>query len=153
MSEADPGSYAAMWLDWSEHWWSKTSNPLHIWRVCLNSDPPLSIPEWCLPYLAKSAGNIEELMSGRDFRGDRPKVSPSDAHALIPEALEFSRQGKKSAFTEIADSSSLQRRAMDAAWGGARAHDAVEAIKKERSITDDRARRLLAKGKRLARLR
>ncbi len=152
MSAHDDGSYAGMWLNWSEHWWKETANPLHVWRAlafCLNSDPPLPTPDWCLPYLAKSAASIESLMCGRDFRNDHPRISPTEAHALTAEALEFSRQGKKSAFTEIAESSGLQRHAMDAALG----HDAVEAIRKERSVTEERARRLLAKGQRLARQR
>jgi len=141
----------AMWLDWSEDWWKKTNNPLYVWRVvaiCLNATPRVPIPDWCLPYLATAAGNINNLTSGRDFRGERERVSPDQAHALAVEALGLSSQGKKNAFARVAEDAQDQRHARNAGFG----HDAVAAIEKARSVTPEHARRRLQRGKRLARL-
>jgi hypothetical protein len=140
-----------MWLEWSESWWQKTKNPLHVWRavaICLNAEPKLSIPDWCLPYLADAAANIETMMCGYDFRGERPRLKPEQAHELTAHALGFSRQGKKNAFAELVDESSLHRYALDAERG----IDALGAIKQERNVSDDRAARLLARGKKLGRI-
>jgi hypothetical protein len=142
----------AMWLEWSESWWTKTNNPLHVWRVvaiCLNAEPRLAIPDWCLPYLADAAANIGTLMRGQDFRGERPQLTPQKACTLAAEALSFVRQGKKSAVAEIRDDSSLQMHALNAERG----LDALAEIKQERNVSDDRAARLLSRGKRLTRLR
>jgi hypothetical protein len=138
-------------IEWSENWWVKTANPLFVWKalaVCLNAHPPLPIPSWCMPYLATTAHNLNSLAKGQDFREDQPPVSGDQAYALTTAALGLGSQGKKNAFAEVDETHRLQRHAMAAARG----HDAIEAIKKERGITEERARRLLAKGKRLARL-
>jgi hypothetical protein len=151
ISEPEGGGIA-MRLEWSESWWTKTKNPLHVWRVvaiCLNAEPRLPIPDWCLPYLADATANIDTLMGGRDFRGARPQLTPQKASILTAEALGFVRQGKKSAFAEIRDDSSLQMHALNAERG----LDALAEIKQERNVSDDRAARLLSKGKRLTRLR
>jgi hypothetical protein len=141
-----------MWLEWSKSWWQKTKNPLHVWRafaICLNAEPRLAIPDWCLPYLADGAANIDTLMRGHDFRGERPQLTPQKACTLTAEALGFVRQGKKSAFAEIKEDSSLQLHALNAELG----QDALGNIMRERNVSDDRAARLLSKGKRLTRLR
>jgi len=146
------GEGIAMFLEWSESWWTKTNNPLHVWRVvaiCLNAEPRLAIPDWCLPYLADAAANIDTLMRGRDFRGERPQLTPQKACTLAAEALGFVRQGKKSAFAEIKEDTALQRHALNAELGC----DALADIRQERNVSGDRAARLLSRGKRLTRLR
>jgi hypothetical protein len=143
---------ASMWLDWSEIWFKQDKNPLHVWRAidwCLNSQPPQPIPDWCLPYLAGAATNITRLMAGQDIGEDRQAVTPSQALDRSREALGFSRQGKKNAFAEIIEMSVLHRHALDAERG----HDAVKAIEGERSVSTDRAKRLLEKGRKIGRLR
>jgi hypothetical protein len=90
----------ALRLTVSENWWKKTGNPLHVWRVvsiCLNADPPRPIPDWCIPYLAGTARNIDVLTRGHDFRDDHPAVSPNQAHSLVAQAMGLSRQGQKNA--------------------------------------------------------
>ncbi|WP_428487220.1 hypothetical protein [Rhodopila sp.] len=145
----DQAAYTAMWIDQSETWWRETGNSLHVWRAlayCLNADPPLPIPAWCLPYLAQTTRNIERLASGWDFQGDAP-VDPDKALARVPHAMGLSRQGKKNAFIQMADHGHDDRHGLDADRG----HNAVEAITKERNISPERARRRLAQTKRIAR--
>lgn len=143
---------AAMWLDWSQHWFKTDGNPLHVWRAihwCLNSEPPQPIPDWCLPYLASAASNITRLTAGQDIGEDRQPVTPSQALDRSREALGFSRQGKKNAFKEVKEKAVLHRHALDAECG----RDAVRAIEAERSVSTDRAKRLLEKGRTIGRLR
>jgi len=143
---------ALMWIEWSEHWFKLDNNPLHVWRAidwCLNSEPPQPIPDWCLPYLAGAATSITRLMAGQDIGEDRQAITPSQALDRSREALGFSRQGKKNAFAEIMEASTLQRHALDAERG----QDAVKAIEGERSVSEDRAKRLLEKGRKISRLR
>jgi hypothetical protein len=142
----------AMWVEWSENWWKKTGNPLHIWRVvaiCLKADPPLGIPDWCIPYFADTAFNITLLTGGSDFRGERPPISADQACGLVPQALGLSRQGQKSAFAKIADHARDQQHVNDAEYRG---HDAAEVIAAERGITPERSRRRMSKIKNLSRL-
>jgi hypothetical protein len=142
----------ALQIKWSEDWWKKTKNPLHVWRaiaICLNADPPASIPNWCLPYLASAASNINSLTLGWDFRDDHPRVSPAEAYALTTAALGLGKQGKKSSFTSVREDADSQLHALDAELGR---NDVIKSIAKERSISKDRAARRLAHGKRLARL-
>jgi hypothetical protein len=140
-----------MWIECSENWWKKTANPLHVWRVisiCLNALPPHPIPDWCIPYLAETDLNITLLTRGRDFRGDRPAVSPNQACDLLSRAMGLSRQGQKNAFAKNAEHSRDQRHVNAAEFRG---HDAAEVIASERVISKDRAKRRVSEVKRVMR--
>jgi hypothetical protein len=143
---------SAMWVKHSENWWMKTGNPLHIWRVvaiCLKANPLVSIPDWCIPYLAETAFNITLLTGGSDFRGDHPPISPSQANELVPRAMGLGRQGQKNAFAKIKDHARDQRHVNDAEFRG---HDAADVIAGERVITKQRSQRRVSKVKQLSRL-
>jgi hypothetical protein len=70
----------------------RTRNPVYIWRaiaLCLRPrmGAPRSLPEWCLEYLAKSAGNIDDIVWDRN-------IDAKAALAHIPHALDLVRQGR-----------------------------------------------------------
>jgi hypothetical protein len=134
-----------IWLPSLERWHRETRNPLYAWEaiaLCLNADPAEPIPTWCVPYLADAAGNITDLAWGCG----QGRIKPDAAGAAIGKALGLSRQGFN-AFTKICRDREAMRAALDESYG----HAAAEAILRKRSISTDRARRIVTGGKRLLR--
>lgn len=101
-----------MWLVSLERWWRQTSNPLYAWDAisrCLNAASPISIPEWCVPYLAEAAKNITEL-SGQTARRE---MSHDQAAKKVGNALKVTRQGAN-AFAQLQSDAAASRYALDA---------------------------------------
>jgi hypothetical protein len=158
-------------LDRLRHWFEETKNPLYAWEAiarCLSYDDPPSIPDWCIPCLRDAAMNLWRLSWGQDFREGAARISPDDAMALVPHALSLSRQGKKNAFATLLQDQHAMRDALDFhtwAHGGSVLEEikqrrksafyasTLEEIKRRRNVESDRARRIIARGMRLLRLR
>jgi hypothetical protein len=133
-----------------ERWSSETKNPVYAWEAiasCLGADPPVPIPEWCLPYLAETARNLTSLARRHDFRADKPAISPDQAHSLVPEALGISRQGQKNAFRRTFDEGQEMRAALDTSLG-VTAETAIK-TRLNRTLSPERQRQIIRRGKRL----
>jgi hypothetical protein len=134
-----------------QHWHAETNNPLYAWEAiacCLNADDPIPIPDWCLDYLRSASINIFRLSRHQDFRvPDSPagKLSTEQVIKLIPEALALSKQGH-SAFASLLKDRDIMRDANSVLFYGEGAIDEVET---RRNVSKDRAKRIVAKGKRL----
>lgn len=124
-----------------QHLYEQTKNPLYVWEaiaVGLYAEP--NIPEWCIPYLHKASLKLTTL--------GKSKIKIK--HAQVLEALSLSSQGKRGAFA------ALQNDRRDMAEAGK--HSSLfmrktglglKVIGSSRSVEPDRARRILARGKRL----
>jgi hypothetical protein len=141
------------------HLYVQTKNPLYVWEAIyqsLSADEPI-IPRWCIPYLHKTAYKLKQLASGHDFKlapkRGLPWITPDQAMQLVPAALAFSTQGKRNAFAALRS----DRRNMDEARNASRNalfnELALKSIEKKRTVTRDRAKRIIAQGKRLLRPR
>ncbi len=137
----DSNSDREWWLEWAEHWWRLDQNPLHAWRAidcCLNTNPPLPLPVWCLPYLADAARKMTMLTGGQDFESGE-RIDDEQALDRVRSALSLSRQGKKNAFLTVREVSQLSKHVL-------KGEDAVHIIQQEKSVTLDRAKRLVKVG-------
>jgi hypothetical protein len=162
-----------------QHQYDETKNPLYVWEAiacCLLADNPLTIPDWCLNYLRKAATNICRLSCGRDFHYPESKLSTDQAFGLVAGALLLSEQGQRNAFARLlkdrddqvdANSDALYRdkfyREVIFKWTTISHKDGeyfvadvfrgtvLEQIAKRRSVTKDRAKRIVARGKSLLR--
>ena len=147
------------------HLYEKTQNPLYAWEGIyrsLSADEPI-IPDWCIPYLHRTAFRLMHLASGHDFsNGERggllSRISSDQAMQLVTKALSLSRQGKRNAFAALL----IDRRDMNDARNSLTDHQnislfirelALKRTEKKRSVSRDRAERIIARGKRLLRLR
>ena len=176
MSEADDPHLLGIWLPALQRWHEQTGNPLYVWQAlarCLNATPPAQIPDWCIPYLAKAANNIALLSWGKDFRDDSlaRTATPDEAKTLTGEALNLWRAKSKTAFAKAADDAQAARAAMDyddAAERTARGRmilymkngqageppqpaDVRNQFKQQTNVDDDRAGRVLRRGRQLYR--
>jgi hypothetical protein len=144
-------------LDRLRHWYEQTKNPLYAWEAiarCLNADERPSLPEWCIPYLREAATNLCRLSWGQDFRKPtRSKISTHKAAALVPNALSFSRQGQKNVFAMLHDDRDTMRDALDLHYHKKIGASLLQEIKRRRNVEIDRAGRIIARGRRLLRLR
>jgi hypothetical protein len=143
-------------LDTLYNWYNETDNPLYVWEalsVCLSDDERLDLPDWCLHYLRSAAGNLYKLSRGFDFRspaGTPEKISSDKAHKLVSNALSLSKQGKRNAFASLwLDRDDVRSAITETKYG----HDGVPGITKRRSIEPESARRRIARGKRLLRVK
>ena len=133
-------SYHDMRMVALERWWVESANPLYVWEAiafCLNADPPRSIPDWCLPVLAETAANITDLA----WACGQGRMKHDNAADKLKKATGLVRQGKN-CFRQLAGDAQAQHAALDETYG----HDAAKALEDERSITHDRARRILVDG-------
>lgn len=138
-----------MWMDSLTQWWREKENPLYAWAAiarCLHAQPRRPLPEWCLGPLAQAARNLTELSHGRDFRSGDP-IEPNRAAKLVPEALRLSKQGQKSAFQRVIDDAQDQRAALQEEYD--RDGAAIGKLAQTRSIKPERARRRLARGRKM----
>lgn len=136
------------------HLYEQTGNPLYVWEAiarCLNADQP--IPDWCIPYLRDTAIRLSQLALGHD--SDKGEIAIDQAPHLVAKALLLSRQGKN-AFADLATD---KRDVIQAQMATTEFPSiapflrklGLQLIQKTHSITLDRAKRILARGKRLAR--
>jgi hypothetical protein len=138
------------------HWYAQTNNPLYAWEAiacCLPTDDPIAIPDWCLDYLRSASMNIFCLSRRQDFRAPNSpagQLSAQQAVDLIPHALALSKQGKLNAFESLLKDRDIMRDANSVLFYG---EGAIEEIETRRSVTKDRAKRIVAKGKRLTQYR
>jgi hypothetical protein len=135
-----------IWLNNLDRWWRESKNPLYIWEAiarCLNVDPPAPIPAWCLPYLAEAARNITDL----SWRCGQRRLSHSLAAGRVTRALGLTRQGFN-AFREIPADRQAMRGALDER-DGRPLKQVLKEIARSRSITKDRARRVVGEGRKL----
>jgi hypothetical protein len=96
-------------LEW---WWRETDNPVYAIQaiaLCLNVDPRLPIPEWCLPYLAVAMRGLADL-SRSTVRGE---ITPAEACETAPKALRLWSQGKKNVFKRALEDAQLMKVAQD----------------------------------------
>lgn len=156
---------------WVKNWWDETKNPLYAWEAISRSaesgEPP---PAWAAAYLRETAKNLLLLAHRRDFR-DRgaSAVTPDQAMALLGQALGLVAPGQKNAFARRSDDADAARAAMDAEFydppdavpllqtrDGERLepirHPARTELMQRRTITADRAQRIIARGAKLTRL-
>ncbi len=123
----------AMWLASLERWWKQTSNPLHVWEAiarCLNADPPVPIPEWCLPYLADVARNITDLK----WQVARRRMPHEQAAKRVGGALRVVRQGAN-AFAQVQKDSDAMRYALDAEHEPKKGGDFVTLVVGQESVS------------------
>jgi hypothetical protein len=155
-----------------QHGYDETKNPLYVWEAitwCLHADDPPTIPGWCLNYLREAATNIYALSCGKNFRNSKSPAFPSTEQAvkLVAEALLLSKQGKRNAFAALLKDRDDQRDANSVIFSGEATSEettishregkyfvvdvvhgtALERIAKRRSVTKDRAKRIVARGK------
>jgi hypothetical protein len=128
-----------------ERWWRQTNNPLYVWEaIALSRDALAPIPDWCLPYIKGVAVNITDL----SWAASRGEVAADRACGKVAEKLGLVRPRSKNAFARILDDKDVAKAALDSERGHQR-HGAIEALREQRSIDEDRAARLLNRGKRL----
>lgn len=141
------------------HWYDETQNPLYAWEaiaLCLHNDDPPAIPDWCVPYLRDVAGNIFALTRRADFRrrGATEKLSDSEALRLIPEALQLVSKGSRNAFASMVKDRDDMRDANTVMWNfKPDPEDPLEKIARRRSISPDRAKRIVARGNKLHKIK
>ena len=137
-----------------EHCWKETGNALFVWEalaLCLKLDPcEEPLPTFCREYLTAAASKMTALASGRDFRSDpKPIIDSETAFGLVREALGLGRSRSKNAFKRLPEIKDALIAALDEKYYGTEI--AKSRIKSKRNIDDDRAKRLIATGRRLAR--
>jgi hypothetical protein len=139
-----------------QHWYDETQNPLYAWEAiakCLHRDDPPAIPDWCVPYLRDVANNIFELTRHRDFRRrGAKKLSHTGATRLVAEALRLVRRGSRNAFSSLANDQNDMRDANSVSWKFG-PDPMAEIAAARRSVSQDRAQRIVSRGKRLHRTR
>jgi hypothetical protein len=146
-------------LDRLESWHETTQNPLYAWEaidLCLRMSPSPTFPVWCLAVLRDAATKIFYLSRGTDFR--EPSVAPCElppnrAVELVAEALSLSSKGKKNAFAALVHDREIARDASRFLWRASLGspQSALDEIMADRNVEYDRAKRIVAKGKKLLR--
>jgi hypothetical protein len=112
-----------------EQGWTNTNNPLYAWEavaLSLAMDPPLQIPNWCLPCVAKAASNITDLawQYGRTILGasknDAAEVAKEEWDNIrrrLPDALGFATERKKNMFARRSDDAFASQASYDHDYG------------------------------------
>ena len=169
-------------LAYLKQWWLETANPLYVWEtigLSLARDPPLPIPDWCLPCLAEASANITSLAT--EYGNALRKIDKKDASEKaksewnkvknrLPSALKFAQERKKNAFSRMRDDAYAGHASLDQKFGlqqgtittikldgavldrsTAEAIPTIKRVMKERSVEAERARRIIASGHKLTR--
>lgn len=158
-------------LPWLESWWEQSDhNPLYAWEAmarCMASGIPL--PPWAHDYFRDASQKMASLGWGRDFRQeDAPRIGPDEAKALVGEALGLWRPKAKNAFARRAEDAKTARAALDERDEADRGRrngrtiiyakngvptdppkpgDARQSVAASENVTDDRAGRIVSRGR------
>lgn len=139
------------WVSFLERVWTETRNPLAVWEAidrCLNSKPPMAIPQWCLQYLAKAASGLTDLAWGRGPGGERLAPDGREALKATPIALGLGgRRGKKNAFRAYAEDEAAMRDASEGLSG--RSYRVSKGEVRAHKVGIDRSRRLKRRAERV----
>jgi hypothetical protein len=146
-------------LDRLEAWYEISQNPLYAWEaidVCLNAAPFPNIPLWCIAVLRDAAAKLFYLSRGTDFRDPSRapcQLPPNRAVELVAEALSITRKGKKNAFATLVQDRGIARDASRFLWSESlgSGQSALDEIMADRNIESDRAKRIIAEGKKFLR--
>jgi hypothetical protein len=145
-------------LDRLQGWYESTRNPLYAWEaIDLSLQKKLSptIPDWCLAPLTDAAANLFYLTRGVDFRklpdAVGGELTPDRAIDLVSAALSLSKKGKKNEFAALLEDRDTARDANRYLLSAAGESAVLDEIQARRSVSRDRAQRIVARGKRLLR--